>query len=38
MNKTCKHCLGTGKIIINAGTGLKVKCTKCAETNNEPHK
>ena len=28
--KTCQYCLGTGKIIVNAGTGLKAKCTKCA--------
>ena len=28
--KTCPHCLGMGKIIINAGTGLKAACAKCA--------
>lgn len=27
--KTCPRCLGTGKIIINAGTGLLAAC-KCA--------
>ena len=26
----CKHCLGKGKIIINAGTGLLAACVKCA--------
>ena len=26
----CKHCLGKGKIIINAGTGLLATCVKCA--------
>ena len=26
----CKHCLGMGKIIINAGTGLLATCVKCA--------
>lgn len=29
-HKTCPHCLGTGKIIINAGTGLLAACVKCA--------
>ena len=28
--KTCPHGLGTGKIIINAGTGLLAACVKCA--------
>jgi hypothetical protein len=29
-HKTCPHCLGAGKIIINAGTGLLAACVKCA--------
>jgi hypothetical protein len=45
-HKTCPHCLGMGKIIVNAGTGLLAACVKCAlpvlnatiATNNEPHK
>jgi hypothetical protein len=28
--KTCKHCLGKGQIIINAGTGMKADCAKCS--------
>ena len=28
--KTCPKCLGRGKIIINAGTGLLAACVKCA--------
>jgi len=28
--KTCKSCLGKGQVIINAGTGLKAACIKCA--------
>jgi len=27
--KTCPHCLGQGKIIVNAGTGLTADCVKC---------
>ena len=29
-SKTCPKCLGRGEIIINAGTGLKAACVKCA--------
>jgi len=29
-SKTCKHCLGKGQIVINAGTGLLAACVKCA--------
>ena len=28
----CKHCLGKGKIVINAGTGLLATCVKCKGT------
>jgi phage FluMu protein Com len=27
--KTCTHCLGKGRIIVNAGTGLMKLCPKC---------
>lgn len=29
MKPTCKHCLGMGEIMVNAGTGRRVPCPKC---------
>lgn len=27
--KTCTHCLGKGRLMVNAGTGLTKPCPKC---------